>query len=104
MEWPFEAIQRCMIVSEETTGHPFSLLLLFDGTNREIFGIPSKVELEELVEYFENQNVTVTERNKVPTEYTGPLALWVPIFFASAGAIVFVSGLMFYLGNVRPGP
>jgi len=106
MEWmesPFESIQRCMIVSEEITGHPFSLLLLFDGTDREILSIPSKVKLDELVEYLESQGVSVTERNKVPTEYTGPMALWLPIFFSGAGAVVFVSGLVFYLMNVRPG-
>jgi hypothetical protein len=103
MEWPFEAIQRCMIVSDENTGQPFSLLLLFDGTDREILGIPSRVELEELVEYLESQGVSVTERSKVPAEYTRPMDLWFPVFFAGAGAVVFVSGLVFYLMNVGQG-
>jgi hypothetical protein len=103
MEWPFEAIQRCMIVSEENSGHPFSLLLLFDGTDREVLGIPSRVDREELVEYFESQGVSVTERNRVPAEYIRPMALWTPICFASVGALVFGFGLVFYLTNVQPG-
>lgn len=101
MEWPYESIRRCVIVTEEHLGHPFSVLLLSDGTDREIVAVPTSIDLAKLQKHLTSRGVAVTEGKTVPAEFTKPLAPTIVIVIVVIGAAMFVSGLVFYLMKVQ---
>lgn len=100
MDWPYESIRRCMIVTDEHSGHPFSVMLLSDGTDREIVAVPASIDLAKLQKHFTSRGVAVTQGKAIPEEFTKPLAPAVVIVVAAIGAAVFVAGLVFYLMKV----
>ena len=101
MDWPFDAMKKCVIVPVEKSGHPFSVMLISDGRDRDIVAIPSSVDLSKFTKHLTSHGITVTPGKSVPGEYTSPLATTVVIATVASGAGSFIGGLVFYLANVR---
>lgn len=101
MDWPYESIRRCVVVSDENSGHPFSVMLLSDGTDREIVAVPASIDLAKLQKHFTSRGVAVTQGKAIPEEFTKPLAPAVVIVVAAIGVVAFVAGLVFYLLKVQ---
>ncbi len=101
MDWPYDSIRRCVIVPGENSGHPFSVMLVSDGDDREIVAAPSSIDLVKLEKHLASRGVAVTHGKAIPQEFTKPVAPVIVIVIAAIGAVAFVAGLAFYLVNVR---
>lgn len=98
-EFPFSRIRRCVIVPAGALGKPFSVMTLLVGAEQEIIGIPSSIDLEDLKRRLSAAGLSVELGRTVPTRYTQPLSLMIPLITGAICAASFLVGLGFYLVN-----
>jgi hypothetical protein len=99
-KWPYETIERCVIVPAEALGKSFSVMLIGLGSKREMIAIPQSVDLERVRRHIAAMGVPVDYGRSVPAEYTEPMSLKVPAVTGVVGAACFLMGLGFYADKV----
>lgn len=99
-EWPYAAIDRCVIVPADSLGKSFSVMLLWLGSERERVGIPQSIDLERVRRHLKAMGVTIEYGRAIPAEYTEPMERKIPIVAGAIGAAVLLVGLGFHADKV----
>lgn len=95
-EWPFEDIDACRIVSDESLGKSFSVMVLAVGDEREVIGIPAAVNLAKLKQYLAGRNVPIKDVKGLPVEFTKKLPVAVGPIVLGLGLVSMTSGFLFF--------
>lgn len=95
-EWPFDEIDSCRFVSDESLDKPFSVMVLALGDDREIVGIPAAVDLAKLKQYLAGRNVPIKDVKGLPVEFTKKLPVAVGPIVLAAGLVSMISGFLFF--------
>lgn len=100
MSWPYESLQKIVIVPPDALGCRFALLVLVNDSGREIIGVPMRFDLKELGEFLIGRGVTVTVGRSAPEEFCRPLRLLVAALVCGVAGVVMVGASIFYAVNV----
>lgn len=108
-EWPFDAIDRCVIVPAQHLGRSFSVLQLQADGDWELIGIPGWMDVKSLARHLAEQGVSVVPAKEVKREFTTGMGLAPAVAVLPAALAMLIGGLTFYLiktggrGPQRPG-
>ena len=94
--WPYEAIRHCVIVPGHVLGHPFSVLVVSDGEDSEIIGVPAKIDLRQLAEFLTSKGVQVSVGRSVPEAFSRSMSLPVAFVVGAVGFAVLCGSAGFY--------
>ncbi|HEX5106760.1 MAG TPA: hypothetical protein VFV87_23230 [Pirellulaceae bacterium] len=94
--WPYEAVQQCVIVPGQALGKPFSVLMVGGGGEWELVGIPRKIDLAQLAGFLQSRGVAVSSANFVPQEFTKPINLPLSLLVGALGFLMLLVGSGFY--------
>jgi hypothetical protein len=95
--WPYDAIQQCVIVPGQAIGKSFSVMMIGGGGEWELVGVPRKIDLQQLAAFLSSRRIAVSSANFIPTEYTRPINLPVSLGLAGIGLFLLFGGLGFYV-------
>ncbi len=102
-EWPYDAIQRCVIVPARELEQSFSVVQICADGEWDILGVPASVELKKLAQHLTRNGVTVATAEEVKSQFTQPLSVVAAIVALPVAFVVFVSGLGFYVFKTAGG-
>ena len=94
--WPYSQISQCAIIPGMAINKPFSVLLLTDGSDVELFGIPERIDLEQTAQFLESKGVVVRRDVSLPPHFTSPMSMPVGIVVGTIGFLAFLAGAGFY--------
>ena len=95
--WPYDAIQQCVIVPGQAIGKSFSVMMIGGGGEWELVGVPPKIDLQQLAAFLSSRRIAVSSANFIPAEYTRPINLPVSLGLAGIGLFLLFGGLGFYV-------
>jgi hypothetical protein len=99
-DWPYEAIDRCVIVPAQALDQSFAVMLLSIDSEWEIVGIPERIELQKLAKFLAGRGVKVSQGKSVPASFLSRIPLPVAGVAAAAGVIILAAGIGTYVSKV----
>lgn len=101
-EWPFDAINRCVIVPAQHLERSFSVMQLQADGDWELVGIPGSIDVKSLARHLSEQGVTVVPAKEVKREFTTGLGLAPAVAVTPVALAVLIGGLVFHTIKTRP--
>ena len=95
-DWPWAAIERCVIVPGEEIGRSFSILLLSVGGDSEPVAVPRRISLKSLAKHCSARGVSVAHGAKLPARLHRGLHPGIAGGFVAFGLVLMTAGSVFY--------
>lgn len=96
-EWPYAAIERCVIVPGKALEQSFSVMLLSIDSGWEIVGVPGRTDLQNLAKFLTSRGVTVSQGKSVPAAFLSRYSLPIAGGAAAVGIVFLGGGIGTYL-------
>jgi hypothetical protein len=71
--WPYEVIERCVLIPGEAIGKRFALLIIFYDDSYQILGIRPWVDLKKVGRLIKSHGVDVGLGKRIPPDALGPV-------------------------------